>query len=120
MDRFKSVQFAPNTIKCKVIKIIKLTITIQLLSYKGGILHVKASTGDFVRLIVKIFFGITRPINEALEEEKLNEFITQVKELEFKINIAKFLEIRKIKGVTVTHIEIKRKKLIVDFEIDDE
>ena len=121
MKSFKSFEFAPNTVKCKLkVSIFRPPVKVQLLSYKDEILHVKASTSKFVRLIVKTFIGIKRPIDEVLEEERLSEFIKRVKESEFEIDIAKLLETQKIKGVTITTIEIKRKKLIIDFEVDDE
>lgn len=121
MKNLKGFEFAPNTIKCKAkVSIFRPPIKIQFLSYKDEILHLKASTSKFVRLIVKIFIGIKGPIDEVLEEERLSEFIKRVKESEFEIDIAKFLETKKIKGLTITTIEIKRKKLIIDFEVSDE
>lgn len=121
MKSFKSFKFTPNTIQCKVkVSIFRPPLKVQLLSYNAGILHLKASTSDFVRLIVKIFIGIKGPIDELLEEEKLNKFIKQVKELEFEVDIAELLKKWKIKGLTITNIEIKRKKMIIDFEVEDE
>jgi hypothetical protein len=121
MKSFKSFKFSPNTIKCKVKAFIfRPPLKVQLLSYNDGILNLKASTCDFVRLIVKIFIGIKGPIDELLEEEKLSEFIKRVNELHFEVDIAKLLEKFKIKGLTITNIEIKRKKLIIDFEVEDE
>ncbi len=118
MKNLRRFEFSDDTITFKVkILIFKPPIEIKFLSFKDGILHLKASTGDFVRLIVKIFFGIKRPIDEILAEEKLNRFIKREKESEFKIAVNKFLEAQKIKGLTVTDIRLKNGRILIDFAV---
>lgn len=118
MKDLRKFEFSDDTIKFKVkILIFEPTIEIKFLSFRDGILHLKASTGDFVRLIVKIFFGIERPIDEILAEEKLNRFIKRENESDFKIEVNKFLEAQKIKGLTVTAIQLKNGKILIDFVV---
>ena len=118
MKNLRKFEFSDDTIKFKVkVLIFRPPIEIKFLSFRDGILHLKASTGDFVRLIVKIFFGIKRPIDEILAEEKLNRFIRREKESDFKIEVDKFLETQKIKGLAVTDIRLKNGKILIDFAV---
>ena len=125
-EKLTGFQFPENTIKFKVkVKVIlgiklKPPIEIKLKSFDNGILHVEANTSDILEVILKIFLGTKTSIDNFLKKNKLDEFIKREegKDLDFEIKVNKLLEERaKIKGITITNIQIKGAKLIIDFKV---
>jgi hypothetical protein len=121
MKRISKLEFPDNAIKFKVrVLILRPTVKIEFKSYKDGILYVEVDTSELLEGLFKLIFGTQRTIDEALKKSKWDDVIKRVegKDLEFEIFVNKLLEEKvKIKGITVTNIQLVSKKLIIDFEV---
>ena len=121
MKRVSKFEFPDNTIKFKVkVLFLRPTVKVEFKSFRDGILYVEVDTAEVIERLFKILFGTQRTIDEALKNSKLDDVIKRVagKDLEFEIFVNKLLEEKvKIKGITVTNIQLVSKKLNIDFEV---
>jgi len=126
MEQLTGFKFPDDTIKFKVkVKVIlgikiKPPIIIKFKSFDNGILHVEANSSDILEVILKIFLGTKTSIDKFLKKNKLDEFIKREKDkdLDFEIKVNKLLEEKaKIRGITIKNIQIKDKKIIINFNV---
>ena len=126
IEKLTGFKFPDNTIRFKVkVKVIlginiKPPIVIKFKSFDNGILNVEANTSDILEVVLKIFLGTKTSIDKFLKKNKLDEFIKRKKDkdLDFEIKVNKLLEEKaKIKGITVTNMQIKGAKLVIDFKV---
>lgn len=119
MQKLKSFKFSDNTIEFKAkVSILRPPVKIEIKSFIDGILHLRIDTSEFIETVFKIFFGTKRTIDEFLLENGLADFIKRKegKDLEFEILVNPLLAAKaNIKGITITNIQLKNKKLAVDF-----
>jgi hypothetical protein len=119
MKKIRGFEFEENIIKIKVkVVIFHTSLKIEFQSFENGVLRIKASTKSLLKVLVKIFIGINKPIDEFLEKEELDEFIKRVEGLTFEVAVNKFLaSLRRPKGLTVTDIRLQDGKLTVDADV---
>ena len=116
--KMKDFRFSYNTIKFKFkYRPFNPTIKVELISFRDSILYVKTTSSNVFVVLVKIFVGINRNVDEILKKAKLDQFVEREKsrsQLVLKIKVNKFLE-TKIKGIIVQNIRLENKELIIDF-----
>ncbi len=116
--KMKDFRFSYNTIKFKFkYRPFNPTIKVELISFRDSILYVKTTSSNVFVVLVKIFVGINRNVDEILKKAKLDQFVEREKsrsQLVLKIKVNKFLE-TKIKGIIVQNIRLENKELLIDF-----
>ena len=116
--KMKDFRFSYNTIKFKFkYRPFNPTLKVELISFRDSILYVKTTSSNVFVVLVKIFVGINRNVDEILKKAKLDQFVEREKsrsQLVLKIKVNKFLE-TKIKGIIVQNIRLENKELLIDF-----
>jgi hypothetical protein len=129
LEKLEGFKFSENTIKFKIkIKFkalftikFKPKITIRLRSFNDGIWHIQVDTGEFIEDMAKLF-GAMKKFKKNLANGEFKDIITMEKDLNFKIKVNKLLTLQKvkIKGISVTNIQLNNKQqLMVDFDVNE-
>lgn len=119
MKKIRGFEFKNNTIKIRVkVAIFYTSLKIEFLDFENGVLKIRASTKSLLKVLVKIFIGLNKTIDKFLEKEGLDDYIKRVDDLDFTVEVNKFLtSLKKPKGITVNDIRLKNAQLTIDFEV---
>lgn len=120
MDTLKEFKFSKNKIKIKVkVSILRPWMTLHMLKFEDGVLHLRADSKNVLKIIMDIFVDFEKRIKKILDKENLDDYIHVFDDLNFQIEVNKFIVdgVLKIKGISVTDIQLIRKKLQIDFDI---
>ena len=116
--KMKDLRFSYNTIKFKFkYRPFNPTLKVEFILFRDGILYVKTTSSNVFVVLVNIFIGINRNVDEILKEAKVDQFVEREKsksQLVLKIKVNEFLA-SKIKGILVQNIKLENKELIIDF-----
>ncbi len=116
--KMKDFRFSYNTIKFKFkYRPFNLTLKVEFILFRDGILYVKTTSSNVFVVLVNIFVGINRNVDEVLKKAKLDQFVERDKsrsQLVLKIKVNEFLETR-IKGILVRNIKLENKEILIDF-----
>ena len=120
MKRVRSFKFLKNKIQFRIkVSILKPKVTIKFKSFKNGIWHVQADSGEFLEDLAKLF-GLVKRFKKGLEEGEFKDFIKMEKDFNFKIDVNGLLAYEKVKvyGIKVTDIQMNDKmKMKIFFDV---
>lgn len=119
MKKIRGFSFEDNIIKIKVkVVIFHTSLKLEFLGFQDGVLKIRASTKSLLKVLVKIFIGLNKTIDDFLEKKDLDTFIKRVNNLDFTVDVNAFLQsLKKPKGITVTDIRLKDAQLTIDFDV---